>query len=246
PLDGAEVGGADVADDPDDISGLDGPLGDEKNACQEVPDEVLRAEPERQAEHGGAREDGRDVDVHGVEHQDERREDDGVSEEPLDDGRNPAGRLRGAPGRRVAKEGMRNAERHPARERDDREPHQRLDGARDQLRIGDVPGDPSKGFERVHVSGPPWSVERRGQRAPVAARPAAPTSARRRRYSGTVMIGGRPRSRISRRPAYSPARGWITPASSGKKRLSSGRAVSSVTRPPPDSAQRPPSRMGRR
>src|SRR5207302_6133242 len=131
PLDSAEVGGADVADDPDEITGLEGPLGDEKDARQEVPDEVLRAEPERQAEHGGAREHGRDVDVHGVEHQDERREDDGVPEEPLDDGRDPAGRLRGAPGRRVAKEGMRNAERRPGRARDDREPDQRLDAARE-------------------------------------------------------------------------------------------------------------------
>ncbi len=37
----------------------------------------------------------------------------------------------------------------------------------------------------------------------------------------------------SRRPAYSPASGCTKPASSGQKRLSSGRAISSVTRPPP-------------
>ena len=35
-----------------------------------------------------------------------------------------------------------------------------------------------------------------------------------------------------RRAAHSPASGWTTPASSGHHRLSSGRATSSVTRPP--------------
>ena len=36
----------------------------------------------------------------------------------------------------------------------------------------------------------------------------------------------------SRRAAHSPASGWTTPVSSGHHRLSSGRATSSVTRPP--------------
>ena len=36
----------------------------------------------------------------------------------------------------------------------------------------------------------------------------------------------------SRRAAHSPASGWTTPESSGHHRLSSGRATSSVTRPP--------------
>jgi hypothetical protein len=49
-----------------------------------------------------------------------------------------------------------------------------------------------------------------------------------------------------RRPAYSPASGWIRPDSSGKKRLISGRATSSVTRPPPPSLRTPPSTIGRR
>ncbi len=34
------------------------------------------------------------------------------------------------------------------------------------------------------------------------------------------------------RAAVSPARGWRTPARSGKQRASEGRAASSVTRPP--------------
>ena len=38
-----------------------------------------------------------------------------------------------------------------------------------------------------------------------------------------------------RRPAYSPESGWMKPDSSGKNRLMSGRATSSVTRPPPPS-----------
>ena len=41
------------------------------------------------------------------------------------------------------------------------------------------------------------------------------------------------RSSAERRPAYSPPSGWTNPASSGHSALSSGRAVSSVTRPPP-------------
>ena len=46
-------------------------------------------------------------------------------------------------------------------------------------------------------------------------------------------------------PAYSPDSGWIRPDSSGKNRLISGRATSSVTRPPPPSLRTPPSAIGR-
>ena len=48
-----------------------------------------------------------------------------------------------------------------------------------------------------------------------------------------------------RRPAYSPESGWMKPDSSGKNRLISGRATSSVTRPPPPSLSTPPSTIGR-
>ena len=42
------------------------------------------------------------------------------------------------------------------------------------------------------------------------------------------------------------ASGWIIPESSGKNRLRSGRAVSSVTRPPPVACSSPPTLSGRR
>ncbi len=53
------------------------------------------------------------------------------------------------------------------------------------------------------------------------------------------------RSSSSRRPAYSPESGWIMPDSSGKNRLMSGRAMSSVTRPPPSAWSVSPWLIGR-
>ena len=52
-------------------------------------------------------------------------------------------------------------------------------------------------------------------------------------------------SSSERRAAYSPARGWTSRASSGRKRLRSGRATSSVTRPPCSSTVPSAATMGR-
>src|SRR4051812_30597181 len=48
-----------------------------------------------------------------------------------------------------------------------------------------------------------------------------------------------------RRPAYSPLNGCTKPASSGQCRASSGRATSSVTRPPPADTSTSPACSGR-
>ena len=80
----------------------------------------------------------------------------------------------------------------------------------------------------------PWRRAR-----PVPARRSAARSRRRSRWRTAAARAA------ARRAAYSPASGCTKPASWGQCRLSSGRATSSVTRPPPPGARPQPSASGR-
>ena len=80
----------------------------------------------------------------------------------------------------------------------------------------------------------------------MAGSPASRNTSMRIAISTPYPVRNGMRSSRSLEAANSPASGWTNPVSSGKKKLSSGLAVSSVTRPPPSATGSCPLANGRR